>query len=80
MKIKCVLACHNASGEPDFYFCIVQCSETEYQLGQHYDVAESFAKEQGYEGPFVLFDEHESPDWLLERFVWESASVVDASK
>lgn len=76
MNIKCVVACHNASGSPDFYFCIVNCMEPEYDLGVHYDVAESSAKEQGYEGPFVVFDEKECPDWLLERFIWESASVI----
>lgn len=76
MLIKCVVACHNASGSPDFYFCIVNCTEPEYELGVHYDIAESSANEQGYDGPFVVFDEKECPDWLLERFVWASASTV----
>ena len=78
--IKCVAACTNAGGEPDFGFVKVECSEEEYNLGKHYDAARDFLIENGYEGPFVIFDEEECPAWLLERFVWETASVVSASE
>lgn len=76
MLIKCVVACHNASGSPDFYFCIVSCLKNEYELGEHYDIAAQSALAEGYDEPFVIFDEHEAPDWLLSRFVWASASTV----
>lgn len=80
MNVKCVVACHNASGEPDFYFCIIQCNESDYELGRHYDMVEVYAKEQGYEGPFVVYDENECPEWLLEHFVWESASIWEVTE
>jgi hypothetical protein len=70
MEIKCVVACRNASGESDFYFCKVECSE------DHYELAEDSAREEGYEGPMVVFDENDGPDFLFDHFVWESASVV----
>ncbi len=77
MVIKCVVTCHNASGEPDFYFCKVKCSQEQYDDGKHYETAQSKAAEQGYEGDFVVFDENDGPAWLFERFVWETASTVE---
>lgn len=76
MLIECVVACRNAEGVSDFYFCKVECSESEYDIGEHYDIAENAALEEGYEGPFVVFDENDGPDWLFDHFVWESASVI----
>jgi hypothetical protein len=76
MEIKCVVACRNASGESDFYFCKVECSEEQYDVGDHYELAEDSAREEGYEGPMVVFDENDGPDFLFDHFVWESESVV----
>jgi hypothetical protein len=75
-KIKVVAACTNAGGEPDFAFGTVECGEDEYNLGKHYDAVKDVLVENGYEGPFVMFDEDECPSWLLERFVWQSATCV----
>ena len=76
MIIKCVVACRNAEGASDFYFCKVECSEAEYDVGDHYDVAEQSAEDEGYEGPMVAFDENDGPEWLFDHFVWDSASVI----
>jgi len=76
MEIKCVVACRNAEGASDFYFCKVECSEEQYDVGDHYELAEDWAREEGYEGPMVVFDENDGPDFLFDHFVWESASVV----
>ena len=76
MEFKCVVACHNASGEPDLYFVRVSCSEGEYDNGEHYERAEDAAYEKGYSAPMVVFDENDGPGFLFERFVWESASLV----
>lgn len=70
--IKCVVACTNANGEPDFYFCKVEATQEEYDDGIHYERAKGKAKEEGYEAPFVVFDENDGLDWLFEHFVWES--------
>jgi hypothetical protein len=48
--IKVVAACTNAGGEPDFTFVKVECSEAEYNLGEHYDAARDAFVENGYEG------------------------------
>ena len=76
MIVKCVVACHNAGGEPDLYFVKVDCQESEYDVGQHYEMAEESAIEDGYSGPMVVFDENDGPNSLFDLFEWESASVV----
>lgn len=73
--VKCVVACRNAEGSSDFYFCKVECDENQHDLGYHYEVAEEMAVADGYEGPYVVFDENDGPSWLFDHFVWESASV-----
>lgn len=76
MDIKCVVACHNAGGEPDLYFVKVSCSEAEYSNGEHYEKAEAGAYQNGYDGPMVVFDENDGPGALFGLFEWETASVV----
>jgi len=75
MVIKCVVACMSSEGA-DFYFCKVKCAQDDYDNGVHYEIAEDAAEQDGYERPMVTFDENDGPDWLFERFVWTSASVV----
>lgn len=76
MVIKCVFAATNASGSPDFGFVKVECTDSQYELGEHYDTVKEWAKHNDYEAPIIVFDEQEAPNWLLERFVWDSASVI----
>lgn len=76
MEVKCVVACHNAGGEPDLFFVKVECSQDEYGYGDHYEKAESAAYDEGYSGPMVVFDENDGPSGLFDLFVWESASIV----
>lgn len=76
MEVKCVVACYNASGEPDLFFCKVRCTEEEYSYGDHYEKAEDYAVEQGYSGGMVVFDENDGPKALFDLFVWESATTV----
>ena len=79
-RIKVVSACAgNANGEPDFTFCIVECSQEKIDEGEHYIWAETFALSNGYELPMIHFDGDEAKRWLLNRFVWESATTVNAS-
>lgn len=76
MDIKCVVACHNAGGEPDLYFVVVSSSEGEYDNGEHYEKAEAAAYQQGYSGPMVVFDENDGPSALFGLFEWQTASTV----
>jgi hypothetical protein len=75
MIVKCVIACHNAQGEPDLVFIKVRCMPAQYDEGKHYLAAERWAGQGNYEGPFVVFDEHDGPSALFDLFVWDSACV-----
>jgi hypothetical protein len=76
MKIKCVIATTTASGSPYFDFCIVECTQAQYDLGQHYDSAEDYACEEGYEGDMIVYDENDGPKFLFDHFAWDSAYLV----
>ncbi len=76
MLIKTVTAVTNANGEPDFTFCIVECSQEDYDYGIHYEIAKDQAYIDGYEGETVVFDEKDGPSFLFDHFVWESATTV----
>jgi hypothetical protein len=77
MKIKCIVPAFNASGEPDFFFCIVECTEEQYNDGQHYKVAREEADSEGYEEVGLVYDERDSGGKaILNCFEWESATVV----
>lgn len=76
MIVKCVVACYNASGEPDLFFCKVDLHSDRYDVGDHYEMAEDYAQEEGYSGPMVVFDENDGPKALFDLFVWESATTV----
>ena len=68
MKIKCVVACTNAQGDPDLFSCVVECSKEQYDNGDHYDMAKDLARDDDYEGPdMVAFDENDGPDWLFRQ-------------
>ena len=60
MKTELVaLACTAADGSPTLTTYKVGVSQEDYDLGYHYDMAIEAALEDGYEGPFVPFDNAE---------------------
>jgi hypothetical protein len=65
MDVRCVVACRNAAGEPDFFGCVVRCTRRQYEEGGHYEQAEAMARRQGYEGRMLAYDEEDGPDWLF---------------
>lgn len=68
-----MVAAVNANGEPDFFFCKIECTANEYDLGEHYRAAERLAEQNGYE-PKLSFDERDAAGKaILDHFVWESA-------
>lgn len=74
MKIKCIVAAINASGSPDLFFTIVECSQSEYDNGDHYDMADLKAEQEGYE-PKLVFDENDpGGQAMLDLFDWDSLS------
>jgi hypothetical protein len=58
------LACTACDGSPTLITYKVEVSENEYDLGIHYDKAIDEAKDDGYEGPFVPFDNTEHDELL----------------
>jgi hypothetical protein len=64
-KIAIVTACTDANGSPDFVLNTVRATAEEIDNCIHYYLAEAKLLEDGYEPPFVHFDEDEAPDFLL---------------
>jgi len=57
--MRMIVACTNASGEPDFHVCDVAASEAQIEDGEHYDLAKESAEKARYEGPMVAFERQE---------------------
>ena len=75
-----MVACFNSNGAPDFFHCIVNCSEEEYKSGEHYTAANIKAEDKGYSEPFIGFSEKDSAGYmLLPLFPWRKAPEVDVS-
>ncbi len=76
--IKCIIACVNANGEPDLYFCKVRATQEQIEGCFHLDCAIEQANEEGYEAPFVPYDEHDKAGKALcKLFEWKTASLFD---
>ena len=78
MTIKCVVAAIGADGAAGFYPCHVTLEQDEYDVGDHYELAEDAAKDSGYSGPAIVFDENDGPDWLFEQFNWSEVDTIVA--
>lgn len=77
---RCVVACYNADGEPDLFFVKVRCLEEQFDEGYHCAAAEQAAKQSGYEGDKITFNETDRAGMaLMPLFEWDSASIVDVS-
>lgn len=68
MKIKCIVACKNANGSPDFYPCEIEATKKQRNNGEHYQKATDLAADKGYEGEMVAYDEKDGPAFLFEQF------------
>jgi hypothetical protein len=74
MTIKCVVAAMTTDG-PGFFACKVECTQSAYDNGEHYELAESAADDNGYDRPMLAFDENDGPDWLFDQFEWDDVEV-----
>jgi len=74
MIINMVVAANGFDG-PDLYFCKIECSQEQYDNGDHYERAKEAASDNGYEGPMVAFDQNDSPKALFNLFQWDTATV-----
>lgn len=81
MILRMIVAGTNPNGEPDLFFCKVECSQKDYQEGNHYDAAKRLASDEDWEQPFVAFDEKDAGGKaMLDKFTWESASIVTVNQ
>lgn len=73
-----LIACLNSEGEADIAFVKVvvpQNAENDRDI----ELATRWAEEQGYEGPFVVFNAKldSAAIALYDKFDWDTASVYD---
>lgn len=67
-------------GDPDLYFVKVNCTEDQFDCGDHYDIAKATAINEGYDEPLVAFDEYDPAGRaMLPLFHWDSASVIESA-
>jgi len=77
MIVKCVVACNDVNG-PNFYFVKVDCTEEQYDNGDHYQAAEDIIQEN-YEvdGPYWVCDENDNNvKFLFDHFNWDTADLT----
>jgi hypothetical protein len=76
-QVKCIVSCLNSNGEPDLYFIVIECTDEQYNDGDHYDAAKAQCEEDGYES-YLAYDENDSAgNAMLPLFTWESATILD---
>lgn len=77
---RMVVACTNSSGEPDFAFVRVRCTDEQRDDGDDYEAAKKWASENDYEEPMVAFncEVDSAGKSIVDLFTWESSSVIDA--
>jgi hypothetical protein len=63
--LRMVVACRNASGEPDLFSCEVAASPGD---GDQYELATATAKAAGYQEPMVAADESDRLFRLVEAY------------
>jgi hypothetical protein len=72
--VRCVVACRNANGEPDLFFCKIHCTTEQYIRGNHYTRAKLVAEEEGYE-PKLVWDEFDPAFTAMSnvnQVVWDA--------
>jgi hypothetical protein len=65
MQIKVVVSCRACDGTPDFFATTIECSQEDYDEGEHYELAADRACEAGYEEISICYDENDGPPWLF---------------
>lgn len=84
ITIRCVVACFNEEGEPDFFFVKLRATPEQIEHRLHWVAADDAANRAGYATcPFgsPVYCEGEFPGFkegLENLFAWDSADTVDA--
>jgi hypothetical protein len=73
--ITVVSACMTASGTPTFVLNQVEVTAEQVENGIHYYLVEAQLLQDGYEEPFVHFDENEAPAFLIPALQGQLAPI-----
>lgn len=76
--ITIVTACMKRDGNPTFALTTVEATAEQIEEGIHYYFAEAELLDEGYEEPFVHFDDSESPAFLhpaVQKFLAASTAA-----
>lgn len=65
------VACTNANGEPDIFFCLVLADEDQIDNGEHYVIAKNKASSEGY-NPVLAYDKADSGQAILSLMDWSN--------
>lgn len=76
MIIKCVLGIEGHNG-PDLMFVKINCSQEQYENGEHYETARQHTEKQSDNKVYWICDENDPcGPALIKLFEWGTASVV----
>lgn len=76
-QYKCIVSCINSNGDSDLYFIVIECTEEQYNIGEHYDAAKAQCEEDGYEA-YLAYDENDAAgNSMLPLFNWDSANILE---
>ncbi len=64
--VRCVVACRNSNGEPEFFPVVVNVTDDEYEDGVHYHTAKRLAGEAGHEDICWCCDENDPAFGIFE--------------
>src|SRR5271155_1605698 len=64
-SLAVVTASMNSTGSPEFVYNQVEVTHEEYENGIHFIMVEDLLADDGYEEPWVHFDEVEAPSFLI---------------
>ena len=78
---RCLAACRNSGGEPDFFLITVHCSDTQFTSGRHYEAVREAADAAGYRGVEWVADDEDPALRLLQlpESMWDYADTIDMS-
>ena len=68
VQIKCIVACRNSSGLPDFFPCLINCSQHSVNIGDHYQYAMQMADNNYYDKPMIVYSENDKVDFLFKQY------------
>jgi hypothetical protein len=76
---KMVIALTNFNEDADFVFVKIEGTQEQYEDGEFYETAKTFAKQFGL-GEMVVYNEDDPPKFLFDHFEWDTASIVPVTE